>query len=90
MGRRVVPARRPNPRLMNPIYEKPKETKVLTPIAYDLAYGEDSAAQPGMVMLRIAKDGKILCELNMPPEEFLQLAHAIENVGRAVAEFTKD
>jgi hypothetical protein len=58
---------------------------VLTPHGFDLAYGKDSAAQPGMVMFRIANEGVIKWELNMPPEEFLVLAHAFENVARAVA-----
>lgn len=58
----------------------------LTPIVYDLAYGKDSAAQAGMVMFRIAREGKILAELNMPPEEFMQLAHAVEVVARAVSD----
>ena len=61
-----------------------KKQATLVPYAYDLAYGKDSAAQPGMVMLRLAKEGRILAELNMPPEEFLQLAHAVEIVARAV------
>ena len=71
----VAPARRPRKKRATPV-----------PYAYDLAYGKDSAAQPGMVMLRIAKESKILAELNMPPEEFLQLAHAVEAVARAVGE----
>jgi hypothetical protein len=69
---------------------KAAEPKELSPIAYDLAYGDESAAQPGMVMFRIAKDGKILAELNMPPEEFLSLAHTVEVVARAVADFQKE
>jgi len=74
----VAPARRPR-----------KKKPALVEYAYDLAYGKDSAAQPGMVMLRIAKEGTILAELNMPPEEFLQLAHAVEAVARAVGEDMK-
>jgi len=37
-----------------------------------------------MVMFRIACEGKIQAEINMPPEEFLQFAHAVENVARGV------
>ena len=70
----VAPAHRPRRKRPAPLVE----------YAYDLAYGKDSAAQPGMVMLRIAKESQILCELNMPPEEFMQLAHAVEAVARAV------
>ncbi len=70
---------------------KLKKKPDLVPYAYDLAYGKDSAAQPGMVMLRIAKEGKILVELNMPPDEFTSLAHAVEVVNRAVvADLVKD
>lgn len=69
---------------------KVKQSEDLFPIAYDLAYGSDSAAQPGMVLFRIAREGKILIDTNMPPEEFLQLAHAFEVVARAVTDgFTK-
>jgi len=66
-----------------------KRPAPLVEYAYDLAYGKDSAAQAGMVMLRLAKEGTILAELNMPPEEFLQLAHAVEIVARAVDEDMK-
>ena len=66
---------------------KPKSKKpVLQQIAYDLAYGKDSAAQPGMVMFRISIDGRVLVDTNMPPEEFLTLAHSIEVVARGVAD----
>lgn len=51
---------------------------------YDVAFGEGTAAQPGMVMLRIAQGGKIMAEIHMPPEEFAQLAHSIENVQRGI------
>jgi hypothetical protein len=66
---------------------KPK--KGLTQIAYDVCYGEETAAAPGMVMFRITANDKVLADLNMPPEQFLDMAHAIENVARAVAEFTQ-
>lgn len=61
-----------------------RKAKPLQEIAYDLAYGSDSAAQPGMVMFRISVEGNIMRELNMPPDEFMQLAHAFEIVARAV------
>jgi hypothetical protein len=55
-------------------------------VAFDLVYGEDTAAQPGMVLFRIACEGRILAEVNMPPDEFLNLAHAFEVVTRSVNE----
>lgn len=63
---------------------KPK-TKPLVSYEYDLAYGDDTAAQNGMVMFRIACEGKILAEIHMPPDEFLTMAHSIESVARGVA-----
>ncbi len=66
-----------------------QKAKKLTPIAFDVAYGEDTAAAPGMVMFRLIANDKILADVNMPPEEFLTMAHAIENVARAVDEFTR-
>ena len=52
---------------------------------FDLAYGEGTAAKPDMVMFRIACEGKILAEIHLVPEEFLTMAHSIENVARAIA-----
>ena len=85
----TAPPIRPNPRLANPrtgIHKRKPKKQELKPYAYDLAYGADSAAQPGTVMMRISLEGKILVEINMPPEEFLTLAHSFEVVARAVSE----
>ena len=51
---------------------------------WDLAYGDETAAKSTHVMVRIAREGRILVEEHMPPEEFLTLAHAFENVARGV------
>ena len=62
----------------------------MTPMDFDIAhewnfaFGEDTAAQGTHVMVRIAREGVILVEERMPPEEFLNLAHAFENVARGV------
>ena len=64
---------------------KPKKKQPI-PVSFDLAYGKDSAAQPGTVMVRIGCEGRILADVSLPPEEFLNLAHAFEVVARAVSD----
>jgi len=39
-------------------------------------------------MVRIAREGKILVEMHMPPEDFLQLSHSMEAVARGVESST--
>lgn len=51
---------------------------------YDLAYGKDSEAAPGMVLFRVSRGKDVLVNINMPPQEFVQLAGAIAVVMRAI------
>jgi hypothetical protein len=55
----------------------------LRPYRYDLAYGKDSEAGPGRVLFKIA-DGEKLIAMSLPPEEFMNLVHAISQVALAV------
>jgi hypothetical protein len=54
---------------------------------WDLAYGEDTAAQGTHVMIRLSRAGVIIVEEHMAVDEFLNLAHAFENVARGVQAF---
>lgn len=54
---------------------------------WDIAFGEETAAGGTNVMVRLSRAGVILIEEHMPPEEFLSLAHAFENVARGVQSF---
>ena len=58
--------------------------KPLVNYEYDFAYGPGTAADPDMVMLRIACEGRIMAEIHMLPDDFLSFAHSVENVARGV------
>lgn len=49
-----------------------------------LTFGPDTAAPEGLVLVRISRAGRILVEDQMPPAEFLRLAHSFEHVARGI------
>lgn len=61
----------------------------MRPIAYTLNHGPDSAALPGQVLMRLefADTGQVMCEFQLPEDEFLRWAAATANVARRVEEF---
>lgn len=56
----------------------------LVPYAWDIVYGPESAAQPGMVMLRIHRGPEIIVELNMPPLEYLGFVKGVNKVAKGI------
>lgn len=58
--------------------------RAFEPFEYVLAFGDETAAPEGLVLLRISRKGKILVEEFMPPVEFLNLAAGFENVARGL------
>lgn len=69
----------------NLLPDQGEEESELIPFQWEIAYGDKSAARPGMVMIRWSRAGKIMAEEYMPPEEFLSLAHGFENVARSIS-----
>jgi hypothetical protein len=66
----------------------PTKTKLrkkdFIPFTYSLAFGPETAAPEGMVLMRIERNGVITHEERMVPEEFLNLAKAFEDVARGI------
>lgn len=63
---------------------KKKSPPKFEPFEYVLAFGDQTAAPEGLVLLRISRSGNVLVEEHMPPSEFLQLARGFENVARGI------
>jgi hypothetical protein len=61
----------------------PKRSEMI-PFTYNIAFGDGTAARPGMVMLRLERDGRIMHEEHMPIDQFLNLAKAFEDVARGL------
>lgn len=59
-------------------------TRAFEPFEYTLAFGDDTAAPDGLVLLRISRKGKVMVEEFMPPTEFLNLARGFEDVARGI------
>jgi len=64
--------------------ELAEEGSELVPFQWDIAYGDKSAARPGMVMIRWSRGGVVMAEEYLPVAEFLSLARGFSNVAAAL------